>query len=48
MLAHGESLTLTFALTPAGLASYNTAAEAWMTDVSTYQLKAGAFSADIR
>ena len=48
LLAPGQSQTLTFALAPVDLASYNTAAEAWVADAGTYQLKAGASALDTR
>jgi beta-glucosidase len=48
LLAPGKSQTLTFTLTAADLASYNTAAEAWQTDAGTYTARAGASSLDIR
>ena len=48
LLAPGKSQTLTFTLTPADLASYNTAAEAWVADAGTYQLKAAASATDTR
>ncbi|GAA4498108.1 beta-glucosidase [Hymenobacter ginsengisoli] len=48
LLAPGQSQTLTFTLTAADLASYNTAAEAWQTDAGTYTARAGASSLDIR
>jgi beta-glucosidase len=48
LLAPGQSQTLTFTLTAADLASYNTAAEAWQTDAGTYTVRAGASSLDIR
>jgi len=48
LLAPGQSQTLTFPLTAADLASYNTAAEAWQTDAGTYTARAGASSLDIR
>jgi beta-glucosidase len=48
LLAPGQSQTLTFTLTAADLASYNTAAEAWQTDAGTYTARAGASSVDIR
>jgi beta-glucosidase len=48
LLAPGQSQTLTFTLTAADLASYNTAAEAWQTDAGTYTARAGASALDIR
>ena len=48
LLAPGKSQTLTFTLTAADLAPYNTAAEAWVADAGTYQIKVGASSLDIR
>jgi beta-glucosidase len=48
LLSPGQSQTLTFTLSAADLASYNTAAEAWQTDAGTYTARAGASSLDIR
>ncbi len=44
LLQPGQSQTLTFTLTAADLASYNTAAEAWLTDAGAYTVRAGACS----
>lgn len=48
LLPPGQSQTLTFTLTAADLASYNTAAEAWMADAGPYTVRVGASSLDIR
>jgi len=48
LLAPGKSQTLTFALTAADLASYDTTAEAWVADAGAYQLKVGASALDTR
>ncbi|MGI4740858.1 MAG: glycoside hydrolase family 3 C-terminal domain-containing protein [Janthinobacterium lividum] len=42
LLQPGQSQALTFKLTAADLASYNTAAEAWITDAGTYIVRASA------
>ena len=47
-LAPGKSQTLTFILSAADLASFDTAASAWVTDAGTYTVKAGASSLNIR
>ncbi|GGA90304.1 glycosyl hydrolase [Puia dinghuensis] len=47
LLKPGESQTLTFTLTPADLASYNTTASAWIADAGKYTVKIGASSDDI-
>ena len=41
LLQPGQSQTLTFTLTAADLASFDTATSAWVADAGTYQLKAG-------
>jgi beta-glucosidase len=48
LLQPGKSQTLTFTLTAADLASYNTAAESWITDAGTYAVRAGASSQNIK
>jgi beta-glucosidase len=48
LLLPGKSQTLTFTLTAADLASYNTAAESWITDAGTYVVRAGASSQNIK
>ena len=44
LLAPGKSQTLTFTLTAADLASYDTATEAWVAEAGTYKIKVGASS----
>ncbi|AWM31978.1 fibronectin type III-like domain-contianing protein [Hymenobacter nivis] len=48
LLAPGQSQTLTFALTAADLASYNTATESWVADAGTYTVRVGASSLAIK
>ena len=48
LLPPGQSQTFTFALPAADLASYDTAAAAWVADAGTYTVRAGASSLDIR
>ena len=48
LLKPGQGQTLTFTLTAADLASYDTAAEAWVADAGTYTVKAGASSLAIK
>lgn len=48
LLKPGESQTLSFTLTPADLASYNTAASSWIADAGKYTVRFGASSEDIR
>ena len=48
LLAPGKAQTLRFVLTAADLASYNTAAEAWVADAGTYQVRACASALDTR
>ncbi len=48
LLGPGQSQTLTFSLRAADLASFSTAASAWVAEAGTYTVKAGASSTDIR
>lgn len=48
LLKPGGSETITLVLTPADLASFNTASTSWVADKGTYTVKAGASSTDIR
>ncbi len=48
LLQPGQSQTLTFTLTAADLASFDTATSAWVADAGTYQVKAGSSSLDIK
>lgn len=48
LLAPGQSETLTFTLTAAELASFNTHTSAWVAEAGTYTVKAAASSLDIR
>lgn len=48
LLVPGASQKLTFALTPADLASYDTGAPAWVADAGTYAVPAGASSLAIK
>ncbi|WP_210519935.1 glycoside hydrolase family 3 C-terminal domain-containing protein [Hymenobacter terricola] len=48
LLAPGQSQMLTFVLTTADLASYNTAATAWVADAGTYTVLAAASSLDVK
>ncbi|OGX91703.1 glycosyl hydrolase [Hymenobacter coccineus] len=48
LLAPGQSQTLTFTLTAADLASYNTATESWVADAGTYTVRVGASSLAIK
>ena len=48
LLAPGKAQTLTFTLTPTDLASYDSAASAWVTDAGAYGLQAAASSVDVR
>ena len=48
LLKPGQGQTLTFTLTAVDLASYDTAAEAWVADAGTYTVKAGASSLAIK
>ncbi|WP_375417546.1 beta-glucosidase [uncultured Hymenobacter sp.] len=48
LLRPGQSQTLTFTLTAADLASFNTATSAWVADAGTYLVKAGASSLNIK
>ena len=47
-LKAGESETLTFALTPRDLASFDSTSSSWMAEAGTYTVKVGASSEDIR
>jgi beta-glucosidase len=47
-LAPGESQTLSFAIAPRDLASFDEAASAWVAEAGTYTVKIGASSEDIR
>ncbi|MBH8559995.1 glycoside hydrolase family 3 C-terminal domain-containing protein [Hymenobacter negativus] len=48
LLAPGKAQTLSFTLTAADLASYDTAASAWVTDAGTYTVQAAASSVDVK
>jgi beta-glucosidase len=48
VLAPGESQTLTFTITPRGLASFDEVSSSWVAEAGTYTVKVGASSADIR
>ncbi len=48
LLQPGQTQTLSFTLTAADLASYSTAAEAWITDAGAYTVRVGASSLDIK
>jgi beta-glucosidase len=48
LLAPGKAQTLSFTLTAADLASYDTAASAWVTDAGTYTVQVAASSVDVR
>jgi beta-glucosidase len=48
LLKPGESQTLSFTLSPADLASYNTSASSWIADAGSYTVRFGASSEDIR
>ncbi|UOG75905.1 glycoside hydrolase family 3 C-terminal domain-containing protein [Hymenobacter tibetensis] len=48
LLKPGQSQTLTFTLTAADLASFNTATSAWVTDAGTYHVKVGRSCLDIK
>ncbi|RZK60848.1 MAG: beta-glucosidase, partial [Hymenobacter sp.] len=48
LLAPGQSQTITFSLTPADLASYNTTASAWVADAGQYTVRVGASSLAIK
>jgi beta-glucosidase len=48
LLRPGESQTLSFELGPADLASYDSAASAWVAEAGAYTVRVGASSADIR
>ena len=48
LLAPGKSQALSFTLTAADLASYDTAASAWVTDAGTYTVQAAASSVEVK
>lgn len=48
LLKPGETQKLTFILTAADLASFHTGTASWIADAGTYEVRAGASSADIR
>ncbi|RTL59518.1 MAG: beta-glucosidase [Sphingobacteriales bacterium] len=48
LLKPGQSETITFVLTPADLASFNTETTSWLADAGAYTIKVGASSTDIR
>lgn len=48
LLAPGQSEKISFTLTPADLASFDTEATAWVADAGVYNIRIGASSADIR
>lgn len=48
LLRPGQAQTLIFALTPRDLASYDTAAAAWVAEAGTYTVKVAASSRDVR
>jgi len=48
LLQPGESQTLTFKITPADLASFNTAQSAWIADSGSYTVKVGSSSLQIK
>jgi len=48
LLKPGEQETVTFALSPADLASFNTAGSAWVADAGNYTVSIGASSEDIK
>jgi beta-glucosidase len=47
-LAPGESLSLTFTLTPRDLASFDEASSSWVAEAGTYTVRIGASSEDLR
>jgi beta-glucosidase len=48
ILKPGQTEKISFTLTPADIASYNTAASSWMADAGTYTVKIGASSVNIK
>ncbi|MGE5107405.1 MAG: glycoside hydrolase family 3 C-terminal domain-containing protein [Sphingobacteriales bacterium] len=48
LLQPGQSETITFIITPADLASFNTQTTSWIADAGPYTVKVGASSTDIR
>ncbi len=48
LLQPGQSQTLSFTLTPADLASFNTASSSWIADAGKYTVKIGASSTNIK
>jgi beta-glucosidase len=48
LLQPGQSETITFLISPADLASFNTSASAWIADAGKYEVKIGASSTDIK
>ncbi len=48
LLQPGQTQTISFPIKAADLASYNTAASAWIADAGTYIVKVGASSSDIK
>lgn len=48
LLKPGQSQTITFKITPAELASFNTEASAWFADAGTYSVKIGASTENVK
>ncbi|MBL7746387.1 MAG: glycoside hydrolase family 3 C-terminal domain-containing protein [Chitinophagaceae bacterium] len=48
LLQPGQSQKISFTITPADLASFNTASTAWIADAGSYTVKIGASSTDIK